>query len=401
MSIELFDDKKNCCACGACMNICPKSAISMKADEYGFLYPQINTDLCIECGMCKKVCSYQNKTESNSPLKVYAAVTKSTDISKSASGGIFAAIAQKIIEDGGIVFGASMEYKNGALTPVHIGVETKDELIKLMGSKYVQSSIANTYKELKSELNKKRKVLYSGTPCQIAGLKGYLQKDYENLYTVDIVCHGVPSAQFFSDYINNLENKLKGKIIDFKFRDKNVGWGHTAKVTYICNQKEKYKWIPNGESSYFSSFLNTDIDRENCYSCKYANSHRPGDISLGDYWGIEKMHPEYLVQNGGFIKVQDGSSCIIANTQKGLTLIDLCKDRIAYKESEFEKAAKGNGQLNRPSKRGKDRGLIMDAYKNGGYEAVEKVFIKRNLVKIIEAKAKYNVKRVLHKLKLR
>lgn len=398
---ELFENKSDCCGCGACMNICSKNAISMDKDEYGFIYPHINSNLCIQCGMCEKVCAYQNIKENNEPMSVYAAVTKNTDIMKSASGGAFASIAAHILDNGGVVYGSSMETVSDNLLPMHIRVNNREELLKLMGSKYVQSNMGNTYLDIKKDLKSGKQVLFSGTPCQVASLKGFLQKQYDNLYTVDIVCHGVPSSQLFQDYLSVFENKLDGKITEFLFRDKKVGWGLTAKVTYIRDNKERYKWIPSGASSYYTAFLNSDIYRENCYSCKYAGKNRPGDLTVGDYWGIEKVHPEYLSKNDGFINVGKGSSCIIVNSQNGANLIDECIDYLTFKPSSYEKAAKENGQLTHPSVKGKNRDLILDSYKSGGYEAVEKMFRKTGSMNIITANCKFLVKSILHYLKLR
>nr|MCR4903058.1 Coenzyme F420 hydrogenase/dehydrogenase, beta subunit C-terminal domain [Butyrivibrio sp.] len=194
----LFENKKDCCACGACLNICPKQAISMHEDEYGFIYPVVDEKLCIGCGACKKDCSYQNKDETNVPLECYAAVSKNKDQAKrSASAGIFSALATKTLLNGGVVYGAAFDK---AWNVNHISIGSADELYKLQGSKYTQSNTGKTFSEVKKALIEGKNVLYSGTPCQIAGLKGFLGKDYNNLLTVDIVCHGVPNNKMFKEY---------------------------------------------------------------------------------------------------------------------------------------------------------------------------------------------------------
>lgn len=390
------------------MNICLKKAILMKEDECGFLYPQIDEKLCVKCGACKKVCSYQNVAETNNPVDVYAAVSKNTDVLQSTSGGIFASLATSVIHEGGIVYGASMEYIDGVLTPMHIGVDSLTDLIKLQGSKYVQSYIGNTYQEVKKQLVDGRMVLFSGTPCQVAGLKSYLHNDYDTLLLLDLICHGVPSAKFFQDYIAQLENKLKGNIIRFKFRDKTDGWGLNGRADYISKSgNQKSILVLPGESSYYSLFLNSDIYRENCYSCKYANSQRPGDITIGDYWGIEKEHPELLATYfDGRLERKKGVSCLIVNTEKGVRYMELYKSGLVAYPSLFEKVARSNDQLNAPSHTSSMRTYIMDLYKDKGYSAVEKWFIRKQgwkryakkLVNMMPAGFKIGLKKMMGKV---
>lgn len=248
----LFRDKAECCGCEACVNVCPKKAIHMQEDECGFRYPCVDEDLCVECGLCQKVCGYKYIEEHNEPMSAHVACTLSTDIMQSASGGVFACLAQNIIEQGGIVYGVSMELISDELVPMHIGVDKIEELVKLQGSKYVQSMIGDTYHQVKEQLLHGRKVLFSGTPCQVAGLKAYLgEMNKENLLLVDIICHGVPSVAFFQSYIKELEKKYKGKITSFKFRDKSSGWGLVGKATYrTAKNKEKSKLVYARESSF-------------------------------------------------------------------------------------------------------------------------------------------------------
>lgn len=340
--IKLFEDKKDCCACGACLNICPKQAITMQKDEYGFLYPQIDESKCIKCGLCLKICAFQNSELKNVPIKTYAAQSNNTDLKESASGGIFASIATNVLREGGVVYGAAMEMENDKLTVRHIAVENDADLIKLQGSKYVQSSTEKVYQDVKKKLNDNRLVLFSGTPCQVDGLNSYLGKKYENLITMDIICHGVPNNQMFQDYISLLEEKYKDKIIDFKFRDKTKGWGLTAKgYTAI---------IPANVSSYYYMFLKSYINRDSCYSCKYACKNRCGDITIGDYWGIEKAHPEALKEDVCGLDYKKGISCLIVNTEQGIKFLKKYKSDLRLLNSCFERVGKYNKQLNYPSK---------------------------------------------------
>lgn len=400
--IILFEDKRDCCACGACENICPTGAITMQEDEYGFVYPHINENLCIKCRSCKRVCAYQNISEENVDKATYVAVTKNTDILKSSSGGVFASIAIDTIRKGGFVCGAALEHENGTLVPKHIMVDNEKELIKLMGSKYVQSSIGTVYKDIKGKLISGKSVLFSGTPCQVAGLKAYLGKDYENLFLIDIVCHGVPSATMFQDYLNVLTGKNK-KVIDFKFREKKYGWTHIG-LAKIQDEKGKLREIPmrGEETSYYYMFFNLISLRDNCYYCKYACNKRPGDISVGDYWGIEKEHPELLLANGGSIDNTKGVSVIVANTIKGEKFIRSYNGLEIF-ESEYKKAEKINHQLSNPAKLNELREYVLELYKNEGYQAVESWFKKKEGKKIfinkikrkIPSKIKQNLKQII------
>ncbi len=369
--IILFNNKKDCCDCSACRSICTKDAIYMYLDEYGFEYPKINREKCISCGLCKKVCAFQNIEETNTPIETYVGIAKDENIIlNSASGGAFATIAQAYLENNGVVFGATFDDK---FNVVHIGINKVEDLYKLQGSKYVQSSIGNTYKEVKKYLIEGKKVLFSGTPCQIAGLKGYLMKYYENLLTIDIICHGVPNSKFFKDYLRVLEDKLNGRILQLKFRDKSISWEKNGSIKYEVNRKVKIKKLYESESSYYYYFSRGDCFRESCFICKYASSNRPGDITIGDYWGIESAHPEILGK--GKVKEEKGVSVIVANTQKGMTELDKL-DKIYKYTSNFSKAKIKNGQLNNPSRKSSKYNEVMNIYKNEGYKAVNDLYNK-------------------------
>lgn len=379
-NIVLFKNKNKCCACGACKNACPKQAITMKEDEYGFIYPVINESICIKCGKCKKVCNYQNVNIKQKVEEAYVSAAKDTTLLlKSASGGLFATLAESIVEQGGAVYGVAMSNVEDTLKPKHIRIVDKVSIEKLQGSKYVQSDTGDSYANVLKDLKEKRTVLFSGTPCQIAGLRGYLGKEYENLYLVDIICHGVPNVKFFQDYISILMKKWNGKIVDFKFRDKTNGWGLNAKVVYKDkNNKERIKRIPSGSSSYFDMFLKSETYRENCYSCPYAVSERVGDITLGDYWGIQKEHPELMVDAGGKYSDANGISCVLINNEKGKKILKLLSGRVDINLSTIEKVARQNGQLKHSSICPKTRKEILDIYKENGYLAIESYFKKRN-----------------------
>lgn len=378
-SIYLFEGEKNCSGCAACLNICPKDAIYMQEDEMGFLYPRIDEKKCIRCGKCQQVCNYQKGKIGKNTKKTYAGMALDDNILiNSSSGGIFATIAKAVLMDKGTVFGCSLELHKDGLHPEHIRIENINEIHKLQGSKYVQSNIGNVYRLVSMDLRQGKFVLFSGTPCQVDALYGFLgKKDYPNLFTIDIICHGVPSERMFIDYIHAFEERLKGKIINISFRDKRDGWGLKGAVEYLNKRGKKRRHsLPISLSSYYKLFLTSEIYRESCYSCKYAGNKRVGDITLGDYWGIELEHPDALIENGGVIDSHKGVSCILINSEKGEKMLHkMCRD-LSIQESTFEKAAHQNGQLNKPSVYTEKRKYVFDLYKRGGYEAVDKWFIQ-------------------------
>lgn len=405
--IILYKDKKECCGCGACMNICPKSAIKMQADEYGFIYPVIQQDLCVQCGACMTVCGYQNKPKTEEPKKVYAAASKnSVLLRKSASGGAFAVIAEAVLKNEGIVYGAALPMENGILEPKHIRVDSLDKLILLQGSKYVQSEIGATYSQAKRDLIQGKVVLFSGTPCQIAGLKKYLKKEYNNLITIDIICHGVPSKRLFQDFIEFHGKKLGGKITEFYFRDKTKGQGMITRSVYVGEGHGfKEKVLMGGRTAYIHFFSKSYTYRENCYSCPFASEERVGDLTVGDFWGFHEEYPSYDVKQG--LSNGKGISCVLVNTDKGNNVLEQCEDQFVLMTSDFEKVAKHNDQLHSPSKYSPKREEILKLYKEKGYEAVDQYFhktCKKDIVKytisgMVPKGLKRTIKKVMGRIK--
>lgn len=300
-------DKHDCCGCGACVQRCPKLCIAFDEDEEGFLYPKVDEKVCIGCGICEKVCPVLNQNESKKPIQAYAAINQNEGIrAMSSSGGIFTAIAEKVIADGGVVFGAKF---NDQWEVVHGFVDSIDGLDAFRGSKYVQSRIGNSYIQVEEFLNKGQIVLFSGTSCHIAGLNNFLRKPYENLITVDVVCHGVPSPKLWRDYLSTVV-PLKD-ITNISMKDKTKSWRG-----YRITIKGKYRTISEKASTnkYMMAFSQNLSLRPSCFSCPAKAGKSKADITLADFWGIEKILPQ--MDDG------KGTSFICANSKKGKVFIE-------------------------------------------------------------------------------
>lgn len=373
-------DKNHCTACGACANICQKNAIQMKEDKQGFLYPSIDEEKCINCHLCEKVCQNIDTLSKNSPSKTLALQSKDYSLSqKSSSGGMFAQIAKYVLSKNGIVFGCTMEKTQDNFEIKHIYIDNEKDLYKLQGSKYVQSDIKNTYKESKQFLEQNRLVLYSGTPCQIAGLKSFLQKEYSNLICIDLSCEGVPSQKLFNDYIKFLEKeKFFPEIIDFKFRNKQkFGWS-TQGFTILCKDKKnklKEKTIFQLTSSYFNLFINGGIHRESCYNCQFTGLNRLSDVTIADCWGIEFEYPNLLKNS---LTKNRGISLVLINTQKGEEILEKIKENLVIENIDITKLKKYNGPLRYPIKLNDTSRKYLPVYEKFGYKEMDKLF-KKNL----------------------
>ncbi len=328
---EIINEKK-CCGCHACFNICPQNAITMVKNYRGFLQPVINQEKCVNCGMCKKVCPILNRKESASYQKVYACYNKDiTDRINSSSGGIFLLFAKEIIKRNGMVFGASFDEN---FNVNHICVDNLKDLKKLMGSKYVQSTIGDTYKKVKKYLEQDKYVLFTGTPCQIEGLKSYLLKDYEKLFTQDIICHGVPSPMVWRKYLEYQEKIYKEPISSVSFRNKDNGWT-LFQMKILFDKKTYCKSLK--EDLFMRAFLNNVCLRSSCYDCSFKGKNRCSDITLGDYWGINNIHNKMQDNNG--------ISLLVIHSKKGLELFNYIKESIIFEESNLDEAIKYNSAM--------------------------------------------------------
>ncbi len=375
-----IQDKALCCGCEGCANACPKEAITIKEDEYGFVYPTIDESICVDCGKCIAVCPLQNEVEKARPIHAYAAVNKNEAVLiKSSSGGVFSAVAEYVFQHGGAVCGCVFDEQ---LRAVHICTENPVEMVRMRGSKYLQSSIDGVYGDVAERLKNGQTVLFTGTPCQVAGLYGVLgNQDRTNLITVDLVCHGVPSALMFREYIAYLEKKHNTKIVDFEFRSKKYGWQRST-LSFTSN-KGKVKDIGKVNEFYYPAFSGGNTVRPSCFSCPFACSERVGDITVGDFWGHEQID---LSQ-----KTQNGVSLCTFNTERAMELYTFLTAQIAMQEIDYQVAVDGNRCLHAPTQKGDKWELYMEASKNNGIEALATRYIRKNKKKILRNKLKLYV----------
>ena len=329
---ECICDKNLCTGCLACKKICPKNAIVTIKDQDGFLYPFIESSMCIKCNRCRDVCPVLNREKDRlTPPICYGAINRNSVIrSRSSSGGIFYLLAKYIIERNGVVFGASFDENNDVR---HIGVSETKDIEVLQRSKYVQSDLNDTFSQIKKILDEGTLVLFTGTPCQVEGLYNYLQKEYNNLYTQDIICHGVPSHLQWNEYKKYISNKYRSEIIKVVFRNKEKGWSHDSSFDIKLASGRK---ISNklSEDPFFQGLINHLLVRQSCYECAFRKITRRSDITLADFWGIEKLDTDLFDDKG--------TSLVLVHSQKGAALFDAVKENLIYKNYAFDDAIQEN-----------------------------------------------------------
>lgn len=367
-----IQNKSDCYGCSACYSICLSRCIIMAKDDEGFLYPIVDQNTCINCKRCEMVCPSLNQFSPTTPLKVYAAKNKDIQIRReSSSGGIFTLLADHIIEKhNGVVFGAGIDSNNMIR---HLSVEDKDKIHLLRGSKYAQSDMGDSYQEVKAYLNQGRYVLFTGTPCQVAGLKAFLQRSYKTLLCVDVVCHGSPSCDVLKYYLAGLEKEFGSRATGINFRDKKTGWkdyffsiSFENKKKYLC-QKDK--------SAYMRGFIGNLYLRPSCYNCKVKNLKSGSDITLGDYWGVSSRFPEF--------DDDTGVSLVIVNTAKGYEYFNKLKDSMDIRESEITHAIKTNPYIARSAGLHRNRDLFFKRYRDESFDTlVDELLKKGNLEKL-------------------
>lgn len=390
-----ISEKENCCGCESCVQRCPVHCISMEEDIEGFLYPVVDSNKCINCGLCEKCCPMNT---SNSPVissTIYAAFNKNEGIRmKSSSGGVFTALAQNVLSEGGIVCGALFD---NDWNVVHDTVEQINDLYKIRGSKYVQSRIGESYKVTELWLKEGRRVLFSGCPCQVAGLRSYLSKEYENLVLVDFVCHGVPSPRVWRMYLDELkrnaregENTVssplarcdperdpsgeKTRITSISFRDKRLGWKKfsfslsLAKATADGKQNSVSLSYTHLDNPYMKGFLRNLYLRPSCHSCKFKNISSGSDIMLADFWGVEEEFPKF--------DDDKGVGLLFVNNKK----VQIPMDKLVCWQVNYQQVFKYNPAIEKSSKEHPKRTLFFESYQN-----------EKSIISIIEKCSRWGI----------
>lgn len=317
--------KQDCCGCSACAQVCPQNCISMTADEEGFLYPKIDEQRCIRCRKCEAACPIFNKQASQSPAPdAYAAYANDSGLRRvSSSGGIFSLLARWVLRQNGVVFGAAFAEDHSVH---HIMIDCETDLPLLQGSKYVQSRIENTYVEAKQQLELGKIVLFSGVACQIAGLRAFLKKDWDKLYTVDVLCHGVPSPKVWQQYLTSQKQIYGSEISRISFRNKAEGWKQFS-MELVFRNGETYRQTLHTDP-YMRYFLSDICLRPSCYSCQFKELPHPSDLTLGDAWGIEGWMPE--------MDDDQGTSLVFVNTPAGQVCWDAIQDSLRMQSGEAD-----------------------------------------------------------------
>lgn len=381
-------DKEKCSGCSACYNICPVDAIEMLKDNNGFKYPNVNKDKCIKCNKCINVCPIinNNKEKNESLRKAYACYNKDEQIRlESSSGGVFTAIALFILNQEGVVFGAILD---DSFKVKHAVITNKDDLYKLRTSKYVQSEIGDTYKVAEEYLKSGKKVLFSGTPCQLNGLKSYLGKEYDNLYTQDIICHGVPSPLVWEKYKEYRKKIDKQEPININFRNKDTGW-KLFNLKFKFSDYREYK-KNQYEDLFMQAFLRDACLRDSCYNCSFKEKDRKTDITLADFWGIENIKPE--------INDDKGLSLVIIHTEKGMKLFETIKKQLFIDEVDFEASIQFNKSMYKSVDKPQNREKFFDNLDKLSFDKLVKKYTidkRGNIIKRVLRKIKKVVKNFL------
>ncbi|HEX3027129.1 MAG TPA: Coenzyme F420 hydrogenase/dehydrogenase, beta subunit C-terminal domain [Clostridia bacterium] len=319
--------KNRCTGCGACREVCPRRAVTMIRDSEGFLYPCVESGLCIGCGACLRACPVLSERKVFRPVFYGCKAIDKTISAESSSGGVFPVIAGELLAAGGAVFGAA--YEEGEVK--HVCVESWSGLSKICGSKYVQSDLSGCLKLTKKMLKSGRKVLFSGTPCQIAGLKSSLGRDYDGLITVGVICHGVASHKVFSKYLSGLEQSFGGRAVSVCFRDKSTGWdSYSVKIRFDNGTVYQKK---ASEDPYLQSYLSNLTLRPSCYRCAFLGYHTVSDLTLGDFWNVKNVKPEFYDP--------EGVSLVGVHTEKGAKLLESVNDRLDSVPVDRPDAEKG------------------------------------------------------------
>ncbi len=339
-------DSEKCTGCAACYNVCSFDAISMSEDDLGAVKPVIDLNKCKECGLCKKVCPVILNNKKNKPIKCYAAYTKNEkDVKTVTSGGVATAFGRYVLSENGVVYGTEFDQ-----TAKFSRAEDVEMLEKFKGSKYVYIFPDKIYQAVKNDLKNGRTCLFVGTPCQIDGLKSFLRKEYENLITVDLICHGTPPFKYLKEHLMAFDGKYK-----------KVSFRGEKEFKLICSDEigtilfEK----PHHLDEYYVSFLEALTYRENCYVCSYAKPERVSDLTIGDFWGLD---------NNALNGYKGKKSVVLINTERGKAFFDKASELLVFEERDVHEAIRGNAQLRNPSNPHRKREIFKCEYKKSGFK---------------------------------
>lgn len=375
-----IQDKSKCCGCCACVDVCAHHAITLKTDIEGFWYPEVDKDKCVDCGLCEKVCPELHildlkKNDFEKPAHTIAAINKNMSVRwDSTSGGAFSALADVMYAQGGYVSGAV--YNDDFSVSNYIS-NNQEDLKRLRSSKYLQSKAEGLYKQIRDLLRNGEKVLACGTPCQMAALRSFLRKDYDNLTIVDFICRGVNSPKVYRKYLDSLERKYGGKVVYVKAKNKELGWRNLTRKVVFDNGKVYYGVLMDDD---FRRGYHTNVFcRPSCYHCQYKGFPRMADITIADYWGIENVDKN--------LDNNIGTSMILLNSKKGIEYFEQAKEKFEWKETRFESILPGNIALRKPIQPAKiDRKAFFEDLDNGTFDDVVKKYFPKNNINSLSLK---------------
>lgn len=396
--MPLYEDMGKCCGCGACSLVCPTHAITMKADDKGASYPDIDLEKCIACNRCIKTCAFGQGKQDDGVISYAAANNHAEQSMASSSGGVFPAIATDFLRQGHAVVGVALDIVEGRANVRHIMIQSQNELTRLQGSKYVQSSGLENYNAINQVLKDGKKLLFSGTPCQVAGFKSLFKQYLDQIYAIDIICHGVPGLTFFNDYLDWVHQNQGGVVTGVVFRDKALGWSTSGRIDARIHGDNRRVQFSQNTSSYYSFFYSGETYRDSCYACPYACLQRVGDLTIGDYWGVQRLSPELMVENGGPFDSHKGISCVLCNNAKGADMLQKAKDILICREVTIDKITVYNHQLVAPANHTALRHKLFRQYHKKGYSGVEKIFCTIKRKEAMRKKVKAMIPRQVYAL---